>query len=191
MTMKKLVLIAMLAATTAATPAFAVNNYHGVYESTTDPDSAIFDFTTSSTPNSVGGYNVLSISGTAGGDTITGLVLNPNQPNTSTSADGLYFYDNNFWPASDPSLSNPGLLFTAGVNEYNLFSDGAGVYQLYRAIPNGSGGNQWQNVSTGTFTVNSVSSPAPEPASWAMMLGGFGAIGGALRRRQAANLRFA
>jgi hypothetical protein len=27
-------------------------------------------------------------------------------------------------------------------------------------------------------------SPTPEPASWAMMLGGFGAIGGAMRRRR-------
>jgi len=30
-----------------------------------------------------------------------------------------------------------------------------------------------------------TSSPSPEPASWAMMLGGFGMVGGALRRRRA------
>jgi hypothetical protein len=31
--------------------------------------------------------------------------------------------------------------------------------------------------------------PAPEPASWAMMIGGFGAIGTALRRRRAADVQ--
>lgn len=31
----------------------------------------------------------------------------------------------------------------------------------------------------------------PEPASWAMMLGGFGAIGAAMRRRQRVSVRFA
>ena len=35
------------------------------------------------------------------------------------------------------------------------------------------------------------SSPAPEPASWALMLGGFGAIGGALRARRKAAVSFA
>lgn len=36
-----------------------------------------------------------------------------------------------------------------------------------------------------------VPSPAPEPASWAMMVLGFGAAGGALRRRRAGTLRTA
>ena len=34
-------------------------------------------------------------------------------------------------------------------------------------------------------------SPTPEPASWAMMLGGFGMIGGALRSRKKVAVRFA
>ena len=34
-------------------------------------------------------------------------------------------------------------------------------------------------------------SPAPEPATWAMMVGGFGLIGGAMRRRTRSALRFA
>jgi hypothetical protein len=37
------------------------------------------------------------------------------------------------------------------------------------------------NLSVGTFEF--VSSLAPEPASWAMMIGGFGFVGGALRGR--------
>lgn len=37
--------------------------------------------------------------------------------------------------------------------------------------------------SADTFTVN-VLAAVPEPATWAMMIGGFGLIGGALRRRR-------
>jgi hypothetical protein len=34
-------------------------------------------------------------------------------------------------------------------------------------------------------------SPTPEPATWAMMVGGFGLIGAAMRRRQRTSVRFA
>ena len=40
------------------------------------------------------------------------------------------------------------------------------------------------------YSTESVS-PAPEPASWALMLGGFGAIGGAMRSRRKAAVTFA
>ena len=33
------------------------------------------------------------------------------------------------------------------------------------------------------YSTEAATSPAPEPASWALMLGGFGLIGGAMRRR--------
>ena len=36
-----------------------------------------------------------------------------------------------------------------------------------------------------------VSGAVPEPASWALMLGGFGAIGGAMRARRRTRVRFA
>lgn len=36
-----------------------------------------------------------------------------------------------------------------------------------------------------------AAAPAPEPATWAMMLGGFGLMGGALRRRSSARIRIA
>ena len=40
-------------------------------------------------------------------------------------------------------------------------------------------------------TLKLITSDAPEPASWAMMLGGFGAIGGALRSRRKTSVSFA
>lgn len=52
----------------------------------------------------------------------------------------------------------------------------------------------WQGLSFDNSTVVSLdlngSSAAPEPASWALMLGGFGAIGGAMRSRRKAAVRF-
>jgi len=41
-----------------------------------------------------------------------------------------------------------------------------------------------------TLTIGEVASPVPEPASWAMMMAGFGIVGYAMRRRRAV-VRFA
>ncbi|KRB91583.1 hypothetical protein ASE22_06315 [Sphingomonas sp. Root720] len=46
-------------------------------------------------------------------------------------------------------------------------------------VQNGGGGFEFDNLTVGSAVV----STAPEPASWAMMLLGFGAIGATLRRR--------
>ena len=47
------------------------------------------------------------------------------------------------------------------------------------------------NSGTITITYELVNSAVPEPATWAMMIVGFGAIGGALRRRQKLTIRYA
>jgi len=39
--------------------------------------------------------------------------------------------------------------------------------------------------SSGTLTITAVPGSVPEPATWAMMIGGLGIAGGALRRRKA------
>lgn len=44
----------------------------------------------------------------------------------------------------------------------------------------GSGGG---STSTATLLVLNATSPVPEPATWTMMIGGFGAMGVAMRRR--------
>ena len=60
----------------------------------------------------------------------------------------------------------------------------------------------WDHVASVTFSTNyaqfamdnltlsHVSSPAPEPASWALMLGGFGLVGGAMRSRRKSAVAF-
>ena len=48
----------------------------------------------------------------------------------------------------------------------------------FRFRPNG--GIQFDDI-----VLNDIAAPVPEPATWAMMIGGFGLAGGALRRRRA------
>jgi hypothetical protein len=48
----------------------------------------------------------------------------------------------------------------------------------YQSITGAQGGNS--GIGVGTPSVDAV----PEPATWAMMIGGFGLVGGALRRRR-------
>jgi len=55
---------------------------------------------------------------------------------------------------------------------------------------------RWNSISTNLqdtarWNVSAATTPAPEPASWAMMLGGFGMIGGALRARRKSAIPFA
>lgn len=153
------------------------------------PYSAVVDPVASDVLNAVNGYDVLSVSGNVDGDAIDHLINNPNQPTQATSPDGLFYFDNVVWPGAAQQLSNPGILFT-GVSgtEYNLFADDATHYELYTAV-NGA----WSNHSYGTigmvqtFSQNNIdrdSLGVPEPASWALMIFGFGAVGAVLRRRR-------
>ena len=73
----------------------------------------------------------------------------------------MFIFDNVVWPTGAPALSNPGLFFSgASGAEYNLFSDNASTYELYRAR---SGVGYLAN-SVGTLSVASRSGPCPTPA---------------------------
>ncbi len=155
------------------------------------PAEASVTISTSDAQNAVGGFNIRNVSGQVDGDAIVGLIANPGQPFASYSADGLFIFDNVFWTSGAPSLSHPGLFFTAASGkEYNLFSDNASVYELYSARP----GVGYVDHSIGTLTVQSSQlqlnggGAVPEPAAWMLMILGFGSIGAALRRRRAVAL---
>ncbi len=141
----------------------------------------------SDTLNAVGGFDALSISGDVDGDAITGLIANPSQPLAHYSADGMFIYDNVVWPTGAPQLSNPGLFFSgASGNEYNLFSDNATTYELYRA----QSGVGYLAHSVGTLGLaqqvrnDARTGAIPEPGVWLMMIIGFGGVGAALRMRR-------
>lgn len=128
----------------------------------------------------------------AAGTLLASVVIGPQ-----TSAAGTFVY-------ADTS----GITLTAGSNyaigaryrlgETDNYISGASGVSVDPAItflganrsPNGSG-FAFPSVSDGTggrfgpnFQFESVNGAIPEPASWAMMLAGFGAVGYAMRRRK-------
>lgn len=137
------------------------------------PTSALITITTADVLNSLGGHNILSASGTVGAQTITGLIANPNQSATATSADGLFTYNNVFYDNA-PALDLQGLYFSAGSVQYNLYYNSPTTFLLYSAT-----GGQFGANSIGTLSVAAV----PEAATWCMMLMGFGLMGASLRYR--------
>jgi hypothetical protein len=77
----------------------------------------------------------------------------------------------------------------AGYNDFILYFNDASTN------PYGGFDYTQTGINTGfvtnTVTITATTDPVPEPASWAMMLGGFGLIGGALRTRRKTAVMFA
>lgn len=90
--------------------------------------------------------------------------------------------------ANGTSLGNV-QLFTIGTgNSLSLTAAAAGAFTNVFGAPNLTG------TTFGTADINAVVAPTtvPEPASWAMLIAGFGIVGGALRsRRQRRTVSFA
>lgn len=105
------------------------------------------------------------------------------------------------------------LLYNFSANGYALFQKGStGSSQAFYCLQGASGscfdsigpaegldsqnccGSVERTARTGSYVVASVSAPGavPEPATWAMMIGGFGAVGVAMRyRRRKVTVSFA
>ncbi|UAK25759.1 PEPxxWA-CTERM sorting domain-containing protein [Sphingomonas nostoxanthinifaciens] len=111
---------------------------------------------------------------------------------------GAYFNFSGFVPANGATnytvngfdaqfggaVQGTDLPLVLGAGIYN----GIGVFACRDAPCDTTSGYRSQVLLTVT---GSPSSPAPEPATWAMFLGGFGLLGAATRRRQRVNVRFA
>jgi hypothetical protein len=72
------------------------------------------------------------------------------------------------------------------------FTDGGQTYYGYATV----GGSRliqlaYNNVAGGKISTAQSPDPVPEPATWAIMVLGFGMVGGTMRRAQARTLRFA
>ena len=137
------------------------------------PITVVGKLTTSDTPNSLGGFDVLSISGTvtdaSGSEPISFLVPNPDPPTTATfsspASGDAWTYDNVIYPTF-PIVDNPGILFSASGYYFNVYTVGVTPY-LSSDDPNGEY-NPGQRILTGGV---------PEPSTWAMMALGFAALG--------------
>jgi hypothetical protein len=143
-------------------------------------------FGTADVLNSVGGYDILSITGSvigAGGGLIDSLVINPLQPihTTCCIANGYFIiYDNNLFPTSNAYLDWFGVTFTAGGNTWNLFGNNptSSDYGLFSSTE--VNGAPLVNSIQGAMVV----APVPEPATYAMLLAGLGLIGFMSSRRK-------
>ena len=121
------------------------------------------------------GFAITGISGTLNGAPITGLFDAPGNPTYYLFTTGPTFLDGS------------GVRFNAGGYTNIAFFHQDNVPATEYRI-NGGG-----TVSAfGTASATAVAAAVPEPATWAMMIGGFGAIGGTLRyRRRKVSVSFA
>lgn len=170
----------------AAAGSIAGGTHAATYDfnfSTTDSVFAVSaTISTADTLNSVGGYDILSISGTiygAGGGTIA-LEPNPLQPLPYANA-GVW-YDNVYFSGAAPVVDDYGILFTAGGYDYNLYAAGPTAYYLSSDNPAGNY-NPGSAVVFGEAVRTDAVSGVPEPSTWALTLLGFGGLALAARRR--------
>lgn len=194
MDIKRLTISALLA-TIAISPAHA-GNFEFAYTgdpssgSANSPMSAVLHLTTSDTLNALGGYDILSASGTVDGFAVTGIDPNPNQPNPGS--DGYFTYTNVLY-LTGPIVDDWGIVVTAADNHKFNFGwlGGEDNGNFYYGVA--TDGGTHINPHTGLPVTNSYFSEGnatlaavPEPASWAMMVAGVGLAGVAMRRRRTA-----
>jgi len=154
-----------------------------VYEfdfSTTDSlFTATGSITTADTPDTLGGYDILSMSGTLSGPGGGTIALQPNPAQPFPTYTGSFGYDNVYFPGAAQEVDLTGILFSAGGYDYNLFSYGS-TYYLSTDNPAGV-------YSPGEAIAFSdpieTAAVAPEPSTWAMMLLGFAGLGFAACRQ--------
>jgi hypothetical protein len=177
---------AIAALLTSAPAKAAIYNFE--FDQTGGGITFIGTINTKNTPDANGGYDVTSITGTVSGTSVGGTVaLLGGNPGTATlSPAGQFIYDNEFY-LTPPPLSNPGILFTIGGYEWNLFSTasvGPGNFSLFGTNP-----SSYNPTVTGDFTYTVA--PVPEISTWAMMIVGFFGLGFIGYRRNLARFRIA
>jgi hypothetical protein len=130
--------------------------------------------TLTATANGDGTYTATTGTITEFGPVATGvgtLIANPAAPAQSTSPSGAFYYDDQLLPMQNPLLLNGGLLFDVAGSEVNIFSNGPGPDTYTLASQAGASTN-------GDFA---LSAAVPEPATWGLMLVGFGLAGAVAR----------
>lgn len=133
-----------------------------------------------------GSMNVTSVTGFRNGQAITGF-----QNAFDVDQGDQLLYPNR--PAG--YVDDQGLTYQIGAFSYNITSPTAnsgggpnGLYTEYRYLTSDPFGPQ-QSQFVSSFTLSPAATTVPEPATWGLMILGFGAAGIAMRRRTAASTR--
>ena len=130
--------------------------------------------TTADVLNALGGYDVLSISGTLSGPSggAISLVANPGPPNPAMTT---YFgYDNVYFPGGAPKVDGYGILFSAGGYGYDLYSSGPSTY--YLSTTNPAGGYVPGETVTFGDPAATAATAVPEMSTWLLTLLGFAGL---------------
>lgn len=81
-------------------------------------------------------------------------------------------------PSTGPCFDGPGLPISFAFSDFSIFADGSATL-VYNQT-----GCCVIRLAESRLTLRAVTGAVPEPATWAMMLLGFGAMGVSLRRRR-------
>ena len=160
--MRKFACVVAAMLTTTATPVFAAQYVFG-FDGGGKTGSGVL--TTTDAPFPSRGFSAVSITG------ITGMI-------NGLSISGLnnFLGSNNLYYTSGPSVfDGSGLGFSASDGSQSSLYFSSGNYRLTTL----TGGFSSGNVAVTSALVAGV----PEPVTWALMIVGFGMVGGAMRRR--------
>ncbi|MGH6988033.1 MAG: PEPxxWA-CTERM sorting domain-containing protein [Caulobacteraceae bacterium] len=147
--------------------------------------------TLGTTPTGVNWALYADVSGLPSGSALFSGSSTPTATLISTNADDWDFYEESF--AISPAALAPGSYFLAiqavSTNFENYLQEGAvdsGAAETHDGGTTWSSGYGYPDEGMDGVSVALYGSAAvPEPASWALMLAGFGGLGWALRRRAA------
>jgi hypothetical protein len=134
--------------------------------------------TTSDTLDAVGGFDITGVSGTFGGNAITSLFNNPNQPNPSV---GAFTWDNVLFPSGVLAFDRFGIAFTTATGTFNIFDAIADGGTTDTTTPYGL---IVAETGAETFGTGTLTAAVPEPSTWAMMILGFAGVGYMTYRRR-------
>jgi hypothetical protein len=143
-------------------------------------------FTTGGPLNADGTYDITSASGLLTSADVTlpqgAFTLEPGNavsPSYLLSADGADFYNNTYKPGTD-YFAGQGIELEGAGFAFNIYTGSVAGYGACSgtcaSVPTT---NYYNPGDLGTLSITAV----PEPAAWAMMIGGLGLIGLVLRRR--------
>lgn len=151
------------------------------------PGGLLTDFTINprsiSNPGGTFTFEINNLSGNTVGATLYSVTFTPTQNFTPVTFSGINIATTsgaNYVALVTPFGGNAGTTQLQLVT--NAGTDYAGGSQF--TVPGGNPVGQTGTANNGFDVQFSATFATPEPASWAMMIGGFGVIGGAMRRRR-------